>query len=227
MVEFNIFRNLGLTENQHSNFLKKMLSPRGSHNQGCLFLEEFLKTIGINYDCLTSNSINVYTEKQAGKRGRIDLSLTIGDSTIIIENKINGAKDQSGQLYRYWKNAIYNEKKFIAFCKVHNIPPSNNLALHQEFCKQESKQHKLIYLAKSRKTNSITPNSILKPNVPTYERQTLLPSELPFPIIELGYKEDIIPWLENCLPKITDSASCSKHILKSIIEQYIAFIKSI
>lgn len=109
---FNVFQILGLSSDElsHSSFLATMLNPKGSHEQGELFLELFLEEIKINE--FTAKNSTVETEKFIGEidpnfenGGRIDIVITESNPNkqIFIENKIY-AGDQEKQLFRYSKN---------------------------------------------------------------------------------------------------------------------------
>lgn len=116
---YNIFYVLGLWSEEtkfHSVFLADLLNPKGWHAQGSIFLEEFLKILGLeNYKY---DSAEVEIEKNIGKiskdklhGGRIDIFIRLKNPddipfSIIIENKIY-AKDQINQLIRY-KNFAEN-----------------------------------------------------------------------------------------------------------------------
>lgn len=124
--KFNVFSILGMEncENKtHSNFLRELLDPRGSHGLKSTFLKLFIFKI---LNTLKHNDPNnklqgiidieekkweqaqVNTEKHIGSisscgeyGGRIDIVISIGNSpVIIIENKIF-AGDQEKQLLRY------------------------------------------------------------------------------------------------------------------------------
>jgi len=198
---FNLFKNLHLNENQHSNLLKKLLTVSGKHGQGNLFLKSFLEMINFPYN---NEEWKVGKELKSGKKGRIDLIIHTDNKSIIIENKINNAINQQNQLYRYWNNAIYK----------------NNI-----------NESKIIYLAKSKKDKDYVKhlaNSIQKPNNPTYNKLIHLPDVLEHKVEILGFKEDIIPWLKNCLKKIS-SEKCSNETvlrLKFTLEQYIEFLEN-
>jgi hypothetical protein len=193
--KFNLFENLGLNENQHTGLLKKLLSTTGKHNQQDLFLRTFLESVGITY---CGEKWRVEKEQKSGKRGRIDLLLQTDNKTIIIENKINCAKNQNNQLYRYWKNHIFNKK--IA-------------------------EYKIIYLVKSKVNydSKMLNDSITKPDCPTYQKQLTLPKTLPIEIEVMGYKEDILPWLIKCQKQFANSDDIQR--LSVTLEQYIEFLQ--
>ena len=105
-----ISRIWGIGETKHSQILGFFLNPRENHGQGGLFLRLFLKKLGFDITAFEPNDWAVEVEQRSNGRDQIDIliqSRRLGIS-IAIENKSNGAKDQSHQLYRYWESAIYN-----------------------------------------------------------------------------------------------------------------------
>lgn len=107
---FNIFKILALSTNEvrtHSAFIAELLNPNGSHRQGSIFLDLFLKSISTPMNFNLSKTI-VKTEHWIGyindeqtEGGYIDLIISDDQkNTIIIENKIN-AGDQKNQVLRY------------------------------------------------------------------------------------------------------------------------------
>ena len=94
---FNIFTLLLKSDdevNLHTKFIYELLSPKGSHHQGRLFLDLFLKELLLDSP---NDRMDVFREKQ-----NIDILLQSSDNAIIIENKIH-TQDHSSQLSRYWK----------------------------------------------------------------------------------------------------------------------------
>ena len=108
-VLYNIFEVLGLTTSEvglHSTFIASLLRS-GQHGAGTKFLEAFLRMprLGLPADFFDIDNVKVEQEKRIGtttddEGGRIDLILSDGNNTLIIENKIY-AKDQWHQLLRY------------------------------------------------------------------------------------------------------------------------------
>ena len=111
---YNIFYDLGFMSDEvhlHSMFLANLLNPKGSHGQRGKFLEAFLKMLqksfpAISADRLVLDTANASVEvaKYIGRQtdnegGRIDIYLTDGKHSIIIENKIY-AGDQHHQMLR-------------------------------------------------------------------------------------------------------------------------------
>jgi len=94
---FNIFTLLlksGDEVNLHTKFIYELLNPKGSHYQGRLFLDLFLKVLFLD---IPKERVDAFREKE-----NIDILLQSSDTAIIIENKIY-TQDHSSQLSRYWK----------------------------------------------------------------------------------------------------------------------------
>ncbi len=94
---FNIFTLLLKSDdevNLHTKFIYELLNPNGSHSQGRLFLDVFLKELMLDTPL---DRVEVFREKQ-----NIDILLKSSDYAIIIENKIH-TQDHSSQLSRYLK----------------------------------------------------------------------------------------------------------------------------
>lgn len=130
-------------ENTHSKILANLLNPKGSHNQGSLFLEEFLISIlryqvevGVDISKLKLDEsfyikrefcIKEYSPDKSDL-GRIDIYIEIKDSDnnaigIIVENKINDAQFQPDQLPRYTnaiRNKLKNNGRIISVCIPRN-----------------------------------------------------------------------------------------------------------
>ena len=129
---FNIFNDLGFMSDEvhlHSMFLANLLNPKGSHGQRGKFLEAFLKMLQKPFSAISADNLelditnaSVEVEKYIGRQtdsegGRIDIYLTDGKHSIIIENKIY-AGDQHHQMLRYWNYGMSQkgddtEKSFV------------------------------------------------------------------------------------------------------------------
>lgn len=129
---FNIFNDLGFMSDEvhlHSMFLANLMNPKGSHGQRGKFLEAFLKMLQKSFPAISADSLELDTavasvevEKYIGRQtdsegGRIDIYLTDGKHSIIIENKIY-AGDQHHQMLRYWNYGMSQkgndtEKSFV------------------------------------------------------------------------------------------------------------------
>ena len=129
---YNIFNDLGFMSDEvhlHSMFLANLLNPKGSHGQRGKFLEAFLKMLQKSFPVISADSLeiditnaSVEVEKYIGRQtdlegGRIDIYLTDGKHSIIIENKIY-VGDQPHQMLRYWNYGMSQkgndtEKSFV------------------------------------------------------------------------------------------------------------------
>ena len=129
---YNIFNDLGFMSDEvhlHSMFLANLLNPKGSHGQRGKFLEAFLKMLQKSFPTISADNLelditnaSVEVEKYIGRLtdsegGRIDIYLTDGKHSIIIENKIY-AGDQHHQMLRYWNYGMSQkgddtEKSFV------------------------------------------------------------------------------------------------------------------
>ena len=129
---YNIFNDLGFMSDEvhlHSMFLANLLNPKGSHGQRGKFLEAFLKMLQKSFPAISADRLvldtanaSVEVEKYIGRQtdnegGRIDIYLTDGKHSIIIENKIY-AVDQHHQMLRYWNYGMSQkgddtEKSFV------------------------------------------------------------------------------------------------------------------
>ena len=129
---YNIFNDLGFMSDEvhlHSMFLANLLNPKGSHGQRGKVLEAFLKMLQKSFPAISADSLELDTaiasvevEKFIGRQtdsegGRIDIYLTDGKHSIIIENKIY-AGDQYHQMLRYWNYGLSQkgndtEKSFV------------------------------------------------------------------------------------------------------------------
>jgi hypothetical protein len=104
---FNVFSLLlkaGDEVNLHTKFIYELLNPKGSHHQGELFLDLFLKELKLED---ISSDLDVFREKH-----NIDILLQSSTHAILIENKIY-TQDHSSQLSRYvktMKNQGYKKK---------------------------------------------------------------------------------------------------------------------
>ena len=115
-------------ENTHSRIIADILNPKGTHNQGSVFLESFLRAVIEECSDDTSSKMDFNYEDDffiarefcikefsadGTDAGRIDIYIELKNDAgkyfgIIIENKINDASFQPNQLARY-KDAIENK----------------------------------------------------------------------------------------------------------------------
>lgn len=198
---FNLFSVLkieGRENNTHSAFLAELLNPKGSHKQGSIFLNLFLKVISkklkqaqeegeaIKETSLVSKFINsavtkvktefhidnINVDNQTG--GRIDILLKNGNNFLCIENKIF-AGDQDAQIQRY--------------------------------CNFESETNTVFYLTLEGKNPHRNSRGLKKVNKDFYN---------------ISYHEHILEWLELCLREVPNLTS-----VREALNQYILLIKKL
>lgn len=122
--DFNIFNILGISHlevSTHSRFISNLLDPCGSHYQGNIFLELFMRKIGIEDFNYADASIEV--EKSENKYGRFDIFITDDKNwTIIIENKIHAGsqKKQLGRYIKYLKETSKTKNKKLLYLTLAN-----------------------------------------------------------------------------------------------------------
>lgn len=108
---FNLFQICGIARNEvytHSALLCDLLNPKGSHDQGSVFLKLFLKTLNLDV-AVDDNHVSVIPEYYLGpvtgdSGGKLDILIKIGShKKIAIENKIDAA-EQAKWVTRYRKH---------------------------------------------------------------------------------------------------------------------------
>lgn len=131
---FNVFKVLGVSDYEvrtHSAFLKTLLDPEGSHEQGTLFLERFLEYCSNKYSSpaadgskiqfpnietpLNPESWKVKVEDPVDQ-GRFDIVLRSPELLCVIENKIYASEGED-QLRRYWE-AMQQEQKNVGYSEI-------------------------------------------------------------------------------------------------------------
>ena len=206
---FLLFDISNAKENDHTRFLKRLLSYRDTHTSRYLFLESFCKTfLDITFDSSNPflNPIEVSDQKTAvgvnkGK-GFIDLYIKVGAIEIVIENKILGASDCKDQLNRY----VYSI----------NHPENKDGDSFQEWYENidDDKFPYVLYLTKKGdKEPSI--NSLKKDL-----REKLLEANR---YKEINYQDHILPWLEEI---VLPNCPCGNNgELITGVQQYIAYLR--
>ena len=196
-----ISRIWGIGETKHSQILGFFLNPRENHGQGGLFLKLFLEKLGFETNNFNPKDWTVDVEQRSNSRDQIDIliqSRQLGIS-IAIENKSNGAKDQSHQLYRYWDSAIYN---------FHNRDKEKAL---------NPKYSRIVYLPKwgvpSEQTRT-RPKDYKEPYPEklTFEEQGGI-------ISCWTYYTHIVEWLNKCI----GAMGGENHIVKQLVRNYIEY----
>ncbi len=126
---FNVFAltsDVFYKENYHSDIISAFLNPIGLHNEGSLFLEQFIEMINSandKYDDRWIDIRNYINAEVIREEGRIDILIrTESKHCIIIENKINNANDMPQQLPRYYE---YMHEKGYDIDAIVYIPLNN------------------------------------------------------------------------------------------------------
>lgn len=201
--DFNIFTTLrGGTNDEvrlHSRFLTFLLSPDKSHNQGNLFLDLFLKEIGLSAYFNDTNECRTYAEYQ-----NIDIYITDGNKHIIIENKI-WAGDQHAQIKRYIEiinkenKDLDNENLKVIYLSVDRGEPSRYSLCHNQ-AENESN------------TKENCPDGFYIKNKKIIGRGK---NEGKYQFINLNYNNQIKEWLEKSHQQIANITN-----LSVVINQY-------
>ena len=192
-----ISRIWGIGETKHSQILGFFLNPRENHGQGGLFLKLFLKKLGFE-----PNDWAVEVEQRSNGRDQIDIliqSRRLGIS-IAIENKSNGAKDQSHQLYRYWESAIYN---------FHNRDKEKAL---------DPKHSRVVYLPQWGIPSEQT-RTRPKDYKESYPEKLALEEQGGI-IICWTYYTHIVKWLNSCVEAMGRENNIVKQLVKNYIEYW-------
>lgn len=121
---FNLFVILGRETDEvrtHSAILAELLDPKGSHRQGAVFARLFAKRVGIDEKDIERACVQ--REVMIGNDSRADIRMRIGDTRIVIENKIY-ADDQPRQLERYHNYAEQGPNGKVFYLTLHGDEPS-------------------------------------------------------------------------------------------------------
>ena len=127
---FNPFQFLRTDEMGLSKILVFLLDPKEAHGQGDLFLNSFLKFIN-KHQFLAYEKVNIYLEKPTNRNRRHDIFIEgVLDNkrvwAISIENKLQGAVDQKGQMNDYAEDLknYTSESYFLIYLPVFSDNPS-------------------------------------------------------------------------------------------------------
>lgn len=159
---WTILGNFHKNELIHSQILSDLLNPFGSHAKGNIFLQDFLKIVGISGAKYSDMAIEI--EKNVttnGTDGRIDIYLEGKMNVIVIENKIY-APDQMAQVWRYWEYAKAQNKDFhVFYLTLNGHEPSfesrKTLLPHVDFTLISYQKHILKWLGNVIETNGLNP----------------------------------------------------------------------
>ena len=210
----------GMKENMHTNLLEQLLS----YNNYMLLPSFVEKVLGIDSlstkEFIESGDVYVTTQLKAlGNKkdtwGLVDLVIGIGDTDIIIENKINGAVDVKNQLSRYvasmlfvrvtspynaagqfdpdWYDALEDNKKRIIDKKLQNLY--------------------VYYLTKHESDEN--------PSHSSFSGSIKTQLENLGHFRKISYENDLYQWLNSMvMPLIPQS-----NLLYSAMQQYIAYLE--
>lgn len=202
-IGFNVLDFFSIDEKTHSYIIAYLLNPNEDHGQGRLFLNLFLKRLGVLLPAAEEDEWVVTAEK-----GHVDIMLRRDQphSIILVENKSNNADDQPNQLYRYWHEMIF----------LPNRHKENPI----QFISDHSDCYKIIYLA-ANGFKQFSLDSVTKPkNLPKNLNSDKLP-ELLEKIDKWSFSKDIVDWLEDSCKKLDKE----NHRLREFITQYLEFWK--
>lgn len=93
-------------ENFYSDIFAALLNPKSSHLENDLFLVLFLDLLNRIEPDLKIDKTNYINSIVVREEKRIDILIKGGNHAVIIENKINNAVDQPGQLVRYYNSLV-------------------------------------------------------------------------------------------------------------------------
>ena len=127
---FNPFQFMRTDEMGLSKIFAFLLDPKEAHGQGDLFLNSFLKFIN-KHQFLAYEKVNIYLEKPTNRNRRHDIFIEgLLDNkrvwAISIENKLQGAVDQKGQMNDSAEDLknYTSESYFLIYLPVFSDNPS-------------------------------------------------------------------------------------------------------
>lgn len=117
-------------EPRHSRLLKYFIDPEEGHNCGIVLLRGLLKAFRLREQELPVDSHCKVTREDQ----HIDLLITRnkedGNYAVIIENKVNGARDQYRQLQTYYdvllKRGFKDKEIFVCYLPLRHVAPSED-----------------------------------------------------------------------------------------------------
>lgn len=202
--DFNIFNILGISHMEvstHSRFISNLLDPCGSHYQGNIFLELFMRKIGIEDFNYASASIEV--EKYVQGYGRFDIFITDGkDWTILIENKIYAGlqEEQLGRYIKYLKETSKTKNKKLLYLTLAN-EFDNDSHCNEDYSPGIGISQREIEFLKSQGVKTVEDIKLYK---------------------HITYSNDILDWLID-----SQKEAVSLPRIREVIEQYIQIIREL
>ncbi|HAL70660.1 MAG TPA: hypothetical protein DCP71_02690, partial [Verrucomicrobiales bacterium] len=134
---FNLFQICGIARNEvytHSALLCDLLNPKGSHDQGSVFLKLFIETLNLDV-AVDAGPVSVIPEFYLGpvngdSGGRLDILIEIGkDKKIAIENKIDAA--EQAQWVKRYRNYL-GERDILLYLTLDGRLPTELEPLQKE-----------------------------------------------------------------------------------------------
>lgn len=202
--DFNIFNILGISHLEvptHSRFISNLLDPCGSHYQGSIFLELFLKKIGIEGFDYANAYIEI--EKSENKYGRFDIFITDDKNwTIIIENKIHAEsqEEQLGRYIKYLKEISKTKNKKLLYLTLAN-EFDNDSHCNEDYSPGIEISQKEIDFLESQEVKTVEDIGLYK---------------------HITYSNDILDWLID-----SQKEAVSLPRIREVIEQYIQIIREL
>ncbi len=114
-----MYERISTKELLHSGIIAELLRPNGKHGYGDVFLQEFMRSIGIDPQAQDFSAVEVKTEVSTDESRRIDILIVWGNNAVIIENKLNNAVDRPDQLKDYLEDTENKGKNVL---KVVYVP---------------------------------------------------------------------------------------------------------
>lgn len=220
---FNIFTVMTMDWDEvytHSAVIGELLNPNGSHAQGSIFLDLFVKQINEKFNLeipkfdvlvderICERTISISNDLDSATGGRIDIIIADSKQIVLIENKPS-AVDQKFQLIRYYNYAKKRGKKFyILYLTMEEkvlkdeeshisesglIITGRNFPFHKEIEYEEYKRQNI---------NNINNHCCL--------------------FYPITFKTEIKAWIENCLEK-----TVSLPIIRETLIQYLNLINKL
>lgn len=207
---YNIFKLLGVESSEllHSKIIGDFLNPKGSHEQGSIFLELFMQT-------LVGNEAENIEEVDNKEEDIINLKefltkFSCSKSSLKLEKSIGKIKNteetnEGGRIDIFLRDE--NNKVLIIENKIYAGEQNKQLERYNQFGSEKATDFLIIYLT----LNGDKPISINNENSSK--------------LLCISYKEQIINWLDLCkkevvnLPIIRESVSQYINLLKKLTNQ--------
>lgn len=211
---------LGMKENMHTNLLGRLLKYKKY-----MFLPTFVeKVLGISgrsvNELINTGDVYVTTQLKAlGNKkdtwGLVDLVIQIGETNIIIENKVNGAADTRNQLLRYVTTLL-----FVGISSPYTATGQFDKEWYDKL--ESGKKKKVDYLLQHLYVYYLTKqDSDEGPSQSSFFGTIKAELDTIGHVRKLSYENDIYQWLKkDVLPLLTQD-----DLLNSALQQYIAYLE--